>query len=380
MRQCLTALVVLAAVAGTVETASAAAKTLNAQEELRLRSSLVEIALIERTLLTATGAPDPSYPGTLQADIAVLKNVLPGLPSDGAPAIAAHYFIAVGDERLNLMNFAVRLPINKAAAKEAARNYDIVIAYGHDLKEWGVDIREALYGAGSNAYAFLKSEPLAWNYFRKCSAMGHAGCTSSLADELLAKPDATQQQLDEAYDLHRKISETGTTFRCAAIFSGRSGAMMVHFHKVERPKGEEFVLMNTLHSSFATLQKEDRTSDPCHGSMFMLDEYLMHADEGELRPELLADVMNESAVPIIRRLAKYLQGDTADLDQNMGLLTAPYSRCMVDFYRLWTAAQHGRRDAAQPIFTEIKQIGPATCRFPASYAQQLNQRLAQGGK
>jgi hypothetical protein len=309
----------------------------------------------------------PNFVGRLNNDLVELRALSTVIPAGTDMSVAAHYYIARADAATNRYNILSHSDIDAAKAKEAADNYAIVIAYGKDIPLWGIKTSEVLYIAGSNAFNYTKSYKQAFDYWHACSDLGHGGCMNNVAGELSKRPDATDSDKEKAFGLYEKISLMGIQFRCGALYSAVDAAQMIHFHEVTRPAGDEFKFLGRARDDFTTLQKREGTADPCTGSMLILNEYMMHADNRDLRPALLDEIILLPADEHIRQIAEYLHGDKNQVATNAQTQADAAPDCSTDFYMLWRSIQLGAHQTAAQLLSKLQN----KCGDELRYSQKL---------
>ena len=347
---------------------------------LTLRHAIDDSAAIEAQQLAKPDDPgEPDHLARLNHDIEDLKALIDSSQPDHLILIGAHYHLAMAEDAVNKISKRSHTVIDLPLAQDANAHYKTVIGYGKDIPQWSVNIANVLYWAGSNASIYLNSESLASQYWHVCASLGHAGCMNNVAAELWLRPDATRQDLEEAYSLFEKISHTGMQAHCAALYSAMDDAYMAHFHQVARPKGEEFKMLQIARDNFDALQKADKTNDPCSASDLFIEEYLMRADQGEYRPDLIDKFLGISQTPAGRELARYVRGDTKDPETVARLSEGGQTSCGVDVSILWKAIQSRQKRIAQQYFAKIEQLGREKCEVNYDYAQQLIARATPAG-
>jgi hypothetical protein len=297
----------------------------------------------------------PNFVDRLNNDLGELRALSQAIPAGTDMSVAAHYFTARADDAINHYNRLGHSDIDAAKAKEAADNYAVVIAYGKDVPYWGIKTSEVLYFAGGTAFGYAKNYKLASQYWHACSDLGQGGCMNNVAGELSKRPNATDSDKEKAFGLYEKISLMGIQFRCGALYSAVDAAQMIHFHEVTRPAGDEFTLLGRARDAFTILQKREGTADPCSGAVLILDEYMMHADNHDLRPALLDEVILLPADESTRHIAEYLHGDKNQVANNAQTQADAASDCSVDFYMLWRSVQLGTHNTAAQLLGKLEK-------------------------
>ena len=252
----------------------------------------------------------------LRNDIGKLDAIIDAKPNDSVAA-AAHFYAARIADLVNSEILWTGGAPDAQLAQLAITYYGAAIAYGNDVPEWNMPRLDVEYLAGASAYNYSKSPSMAANYWRICATADHAGCMNSLAVLLTKGEPGISQDFNEAFALHKKTVDTGIKFQCAGIYSAEDAASFVHFHLVTGRKGEEFDWLDKAHALNDMLAAREGRQDTC-GAEFMLTEFMMRADDGEQRSDLLKSVLENSPNPTERSIAEYLLGtlDEASLENN----------------------------------------------------------------
>jgi len=283
--------------------------------------------------------------------------------TDASTGIALTYYIAELEWVVTAdSGFGNGTP-DRTLGQDALKNFDSVIAYGHDMPEWNIVLSSANYLAGSTAAAMDgMSSSLALRYWTVCAAQGHPGCINNVAFELGKPLTASDDDIRHILDLHAKVVATGTYAMCAGQFSAVSEAKLIHFTGVGRPGDDDIGLLDKAQTFYGQLKDRLHTADPCGGGRIGIDQYMMRLDRGERRPELLEDVEQHESSALWLRVASYLKGTTDEAGLAKAIAASQgFETCELHFYAAWKARQEGKKDAAQAHYDAMLKIDPGHC-------------------
>jgi len=288
--------------------------------------------------------------------------------------LPAHYYIARAADTVNDNFRKTGGAIDRSLADKAIQGYAAVIANGKDISEWNIRVSNAEYYAGNDALNDLNAPELAENYYKLCVQAGHAGCMNALAYLLLIKADALVENRHLAFDLLKRAVDTGTNYRCAGFLSAVTLAYLAHFRLVARPAGEEFDWLGQAQDLRRQLGQKEGNPDPCNAASMQLDEYMMRADSGDRRPDLLKATIADSSVPATRGIAEYVAGSLDAVGMEAKLALGGFSarrRCQARFYELWKAVQSGSFAQASKSYKKMSAFNPRDCGIELVVAERL---------
>lgn len=112
----------------------------------------------------------------LEHSVGIFNTALGSQNLNRADLTVAYYYRAEAHRLINVIREHQGLAIDFSMARHALEDFDEVIANKTSVYIPEVNVSNAEYWAGSVALHQLHSEPLAYSYWQKCAAQGHAGC------------------------------------------------------------------------------------------------------------------------------------------------------------------------------------------------------------
>src|SRR5262249_19153201 len=128
--------------------------------------------------------------------------------------------------------------------------------------------------AGSVEYSQLRSIPMAYEYWRRCSSKGHAGCMNSMASASLTGAGGQAVDIGQALELHEKVFNTGTKYTCAGALSAEAIAEIIHFTGVRRPGDDGLAWLEKARQLRDLVIANHGGKDICFEHSFQIDEFL----------------------------------------------------------------------------------------------------------
>jgi TPR repeat protein len=248
-------------------------------------------------------------------------------------------------------------------AQESLADFEKVIANGIDVAGWGVSISNVLYSAGTVARNHLEDHERAYRYWRRCAAMGHAGCLNIMASAHLTGAGGIRVDLNESIELNKKVYETGTDYRCAGAFSAVLIAETIHFAGLKPSTVDEFEWLKRAYLLLDELGQREKLDNPCDYARFVITEYLMRLARGESRPELLRSAAKRSGDNDFRPLVQYLLRERTreSFQASLDAIPLKHMRCYVNFLAFWHAAIEKQDALAEAHFKSMSALGGDHC-------------------
>ena len=311
----------------------------------------------------AAGQGDHSKTAQLAQLLPTVKAVIAANPDDIISLAASDYqgeiAVALNGERTRQ-----GLPLDPQLTADAMAGFGKVVGAKQDAPQWQVTYGNAAYRMGSAAY-LAGDYDTARRTFQTCATeLRHPGCVNSLADILLKGSPPSGEDLATALRLFKDTATTGINGTCAGSFSAGTVAAFIHFKVTPTATGNALGWLAAARALAQQAKAMTGGNTDCHAPIVDVDEYLMRADDGDLRPALLEGVARDAKRSSDRALAEYLIGriDETELARRLEeprLL--PYERCDIEFSLLWNANRVGDQGTARRHFAALQALPPLTC-------------------
>jgi len=289
---------------------------------------------------------DPKAEINLDQPIAILSRVIEDRQVNAAVLSVARYWRARAYTTLNWSRMGKGQKPDAELARKSLQDYDDVATAGVQVRGW-VSVPDSIYGAGGVAFNHLGDKPLAYRYWQRCAAAGHAGCLNIMASARLTGAGGVAVDLDQSIALDGMVYDTGTDFRCAGAYSALMNAQIIHFAGLKGQTVGELDWIGRAYPLLDELQKEEKNDNPCDRAFFEISEYLMRLARGERKPELLRAAAARTAGNDLRSAARYLLGDMSReaFDKAAQAIALKHVACSAHFIGAWHAALE--RDTAR---------------------------------
>lgn len=300
-----------------------------------LRESLWAISAAEEA-----SDREPGAPIRLDQPIGVLTRLIDDRETPAAAVTVARYWRARAYSALNFGRQARGEKVDRDLARRNLQDYDQVIARGMEPRGWGMSIGNSIYSAGAVAYNHLEDKALAYRYWERCAALGHAGCLNVMAGARLTGEGGMAVDLEQSMALNKTVYDTGTRFRCAGAFSALMIARIIHFAGLKPQPVDELEWLDRAYPLLAELEKEDKNDNPCGRAVFEINDYLMRLGRGERRPELLRAAAARTAGNDFAPVARYLLGEESreTFEEHVRALPVKHNACTGHFIGAWSAS------------------------------------------
>ncbi len=304
--------------------------------------------------------------------MARLTQLIRGKEVNDAGRLVAYFLRAEVRNLRNAIRFKAKQPYDVQIAKATLDDYDKVIAGGRDVGGW-FTLANVNYLAGLVARNDLKSSPLGYAYWQKCSDLGHPGCMNTIAVALLTGTGNIKVDPRAARDLNEKVYETGTQARCAGAYSGRNVGLINHFLGVKKPGDDPLAWFERAYKLLDQLEPELKTKNPCgRGKDFEAKEYLLRLQNNDRKASLLQQAIARTDDGINKTTLRYLADEISETVFREALAKGnDYERCTAGFLAYWLARIRKEAQAASYYLDVMNAIGPDFCGTDLVYAKAL---------
>jgi hypothetical protein len=318
------------------------------------------------------GKGDSSKLAQLAALLPALQAVIDTDPNDDA-STAAYYYRGEIAFAINSDRYRQGSPLDPQMTAVAWDGFGKVYTGQRVAPAWHVDYGNAAFRMGNTAY-IAGDYDAARHSFEICAELGHAGCINSLADLLLRGSPPGDSDLAASFQLFRSTAATGTSGTCAGSFSAGTVAEFIHFKVTPEATGNALDRLTQARDLAKQAETIVGHRNACHAPINDIWEYLMRADDGEVKPAILEAVMLNADEPMDRALAEHLLGriDETELARRLeSPQLAPSQRCDIEFALLWNASRLGDRNSARRHFAALAALPPLTCLQERVFARNL---------
>lgn len=299
--------------------------------------------------------------------VATLTRVLATEELNPAGRTIAHYWRGRASMTLNWARIGKGEPPDRATTNQSLEDFERVIAAGVDAQGWGATVPEAMYFAGVVARNHLDNENLAYGYWQRCAALNHAGCLGLVALARLTGAGGVAVDLPQSLEMHRKVYETGTKYRCAGAYSALASANTIYFARMKSAV-DELAWMARAAKLLDELGELERLPNPCERAGFEISEYLMRLARGERRPELLKSAAKRAGEADYAPLARYLLGESTreSFEASVGKIALAPTACSVRLLAWWNAELAKDARQSRTHLDAMKALGEQ-CRISLAF-------------
>jgi hypothetical protein len=265
--------------------------------------------------------------------------------------------------------------VDLPATEMALDDFDKVIASDTDILAWGVTVSNAEYLAGLIVHNQIQSDSMEFSYIKKCADKGHAGCLNIMATAHVTGSGGQPVGFIRALDLHNRVFDTGTNFRCAGALSARSIASIVYFTGKRRPGDDELTWVQRSQRLSDEVDRREKKNGTCYGARSRIEEFLYRLAKGDRRNDLLRQATDrlgdDSSVD--RATIEYLSGSINENEFEAAVdadKTVTY-RCDGYFEGMWYAELMTKPEIAKKYFQRLSDIGQLDCKAELVYAKKF---------
>lgn len=252
-------------------------------------------------------------------------------------AAVAHHWRGRAYETANWTRIRKGQGVDLAIARAALADFDRAIAHG-DVPRWFTKAN-TLYMAGLVARNHVEDFPLAYDYWRRCAELNHAGCLNIMATARLTGAGGIKVDLADSIELNKRVYETGTDFRCAGAYSALAIAELIYFGRMTSVIVNEAEWLRRAYQLLDELAMDLKSDNPCDRSKFEIVEFLIRLGQGEAKPELLRTAAGRKVENDYKVLAEYLLGSATaeNLGAAIGGTNLKHVACAMHFAAAWYA-------------------------------------------